>query len=128
MCFYFHGCFFWSLTLAAQSLEKEVQDVKATLQTMLAQLKGEEEEEELRDDDLMKNGTEEEEEEKDEDEDQYFSDSWDIWNGEPLGGSLKGWPRLLLLYSLAGRALNPPLCYCWRFPRQPLCDTSSVCG
>lgn len=77
MCFYFHGCFFFlSLTLAAQSLEKEVQDVKATLQTMLAQLKGEEEEE-LQDDDLMKNGTEEEEEEE-EDEDQYFSDSWDI--------------------------------------------------
>lgn len=75
MCFYFHGCFFLSLTLAAQSLEKEVQDVKTTLQTMLAQLKGEEEEE-LQDDDLMKNGTEEEEEE--EDEDQYFSDSWDI--------------------------------------------------
>lgn len=60
--------------MAAQSLEKEVQDVKATLQTMLAQLQGgEEEEEELQDDDLMKNGTEEEE-----DEDQYFSDSWDI--------------------------------------------------
>lgn len=56
-------------------MEKEVQDVKATLQTMLAQLKGEEEEE-LRDHDLLKNGTEEEEEE--EDEDQYFSDSWDI--------------------------------------------------
>lgn len=70
---------FLSLTVAAQSLEKEVQDVKATLQTMLAQLKGEEEEE-LRDHDLLKNGTEEEEEE--EDEDQYFSDSWDIWNGE----------------------------------------------
>lgn len=50
---------------------------------MLAQLKEEEgveedEEEELRDDDLMQNGTEEEEE-----EDQYFSDSWDIWNGLP---------------------------------------------
>ncbi|XP_075875093.1 disrupted in schizophrenia 1 protein isoform X2 [Nelusetta ayraudi] len=78
-----------------QSLEKEVQDVKATLQSMLAQLKEEEgeeeeveegeeeeeeeeedkegqEEEELQDDDLMQNGTEEEE------EDQYFSDSWDI--------------------------------------------------
>ncbi|XP_070834279.1 disrupted in schizophrenia 1 protein [Chaetodon trifascialis] len=63
-----------------QSLEKEVQEVKATLQSMLAQLKEEEEEEEevseLQDDDLMKNGTEEEEEE--EDEDQYFSDSWGI--------------------------------------------------
>ncbi|XP_022599576.1 disrupted in schizophrenia 1 protein [Seriola dumerili] len=65
-----------------QSLEKEVQEVKATLQTMLTQLKEEEEEEEevkeLLDDDLMKNGTEEEEEEEEEDEDQYFSDSWDI--------------------------------------------------
>ncbi|XP_044070806.1 disrupted in schizophrenia 1 protein isoform X2 [Siniperca chuatsi] len=61
-----------------QSLEKEVLEVKATLQTMLAQLKEDEEEEEevseLQDDDLMKNGTEEEEEE----EDQYFSDSWGI--------------------------------------------------
>lgn len=74
MCFYFHVFYFLALTVAAQSLEKEVQDVKATLQTMLAQLQGgEEEEEELQDDDLMKNGTEEEE-----DEDQYFSDSWDI--------------------------------------------------
>ncbi|XP_039994966.1 disrupted in schizophrenia 1 protein isoform X2 [Xiphias gladius] len=64
-----------------QSLEKEVQEVKATLQTMLTQLKEEEEEEEevneLLDDDLMKNGIEEEEEEEEE-EDQYFSDSWDI--------------------------------------------------
>lgn len=54
---------------------------------MLAQLREEEKEEEeeeeeeaLQDDDLMQNGTEEEEEEE---EDQYFSDSWDIWNGEP---------------------------------------------
>lgn len=58
-----------SLTHTAQSLEKEVQEVKATLQTMLAQLKEEEVEEEevceLQDDDLMKNGTEEEEEEED---------------------------------------------------------------
>ncbi|XP_059215168.1 disrupted in schizophrenia 1 protein [Centropristis striata] len=71
-----------------QSLEKEVQEVKATLQTMLAQLKEEEEEveevDELQDDDLMKNGTEEdeeeeeEEEEEQEEEDQYFSDSWGI--------------------------------------------------
>ncbi|XP_071337212.1 disrupted in schizophrenia 1 protein [Trachinotus anak] len=64
---------------SAQSLEKEVQEVKVTLQTMLTQLKEEEEEEEevneSLDDDLMKNGIEEEEEE---DEDQYFSDSWDI--------------------------------------------------
>lgn len=61
-----------------QSLEKEVQEVKSTLQTMLAQLKVEEEdEEEVNElDDLMKNGIEEEEEE--EEEDQYFSDSWDI--------------------------------------------------
>ncbi len=74
-----------SLTRAAQSLEKEVQEVKTTLQTMLAQLKEEEEEEEevseLQEDDLMKNGTEEEEEEEEEEEDQYFSDSWGIWNG-----------------------------------------------
>lgn len=63
------------LTHTTQSLEKEVQEVKATLQTMFAQLK--EEEQELKDNDLMKNGTEEEEEEE-EDEDQYFSDSWDI--------------------------------------------------
>ena len=34
----------FSLTRAAQSLEKEVQEVKATLQTMLAQLKEEKEE------------------------------------------------------------------------------------
>ncbi|KAL6101606.1 disc1 [Pungitius sinensis] len=66
-----------------QSLEKEVQEVKATLQTMLAQLKEEEEEEEevngLHDDDLMRNGTaEEEEDEEDEEEDQYFSDSWGV--------------------------------------------------
>ncbi|XP_041866032.1 disrupted in schizophrenia 1 protein [Melanotaenia boesemani] len=63
-----------------QSLEKEVQEVKSTLQTMLAQLKLEEEQEEEEEEeelnDLMKNGTEEEEEE--EEEDQYFSDSWDI--------------------------------------------------
>ncbi|XP_050932478.1 disrupted in schizophrenia 1 protein isoform X2 [Lates calcarifer] len=65
-----------------QSLEKEVQEVKATLQTMLTQLKEEEEEEEdvneLPDDDLMKNEIEEDEEEEEEEEDQYFSDSWDI--------------------------------------------------
>uniref|UniRef100_H3C121 DISC1 scaffold protein n=1 Tax=Tetraodon nigroviridis TaxID=99883 RepID=H3C121_TETNG len=48
------------------SLEKEVQDVKATLQTMLAQLKGDEEEEELQEHNLMRNRN------------QYFSDSWDI--------------------------------------------------
>ncbi|XP_028279060.1 disrupted in schizophrenia 1 protein isoform X2 [Parambassis ranga] len=67
-----------------QSLEKEVQEVKSTLQTMLAQLKVEEEEEEEVEEeeeedeemtDHMKNGIEEEEEEE---EDQYFSDSWDI--------------------------------------------------
>lgn len=70
------GFGFWSLTLAPQSLEKEVQDVKATLQTMLAQLQGEDEEEQ-QDHNLTKNGTQEKEDE-DEDEDQYFSDSWDI--------------------------------------------------
>lgn len=63
-----------------QSLEKEVQEVKATLQTMLEQLQEEEEGNELQDDDLMENGTEEEEEveEEEEEEDQYFSDSWGI--------------------------------------------------
>ncbi|XP_072247387.1 disrupted in schizophrenia 1 protein isoform X2 [Leuresthes tenuis] len=73
-----------------QTLEKEVQEVKSTLQSMLAQLQMEEEEEEEEEDeeeevnelnDSMKNGTEEEEEEEEEDEDeedQYFSDSWDI--------------------------------------------------
>lgn len=68
-----------SLTHTTQSLEKDVQEVKAALQAMLAQLKEEEEEEEveeLQDDDVMQNGTEEEEDE--EEEDQYFSDSWDI--------------------------------------------------
>ncbi|CAL8300155.1 unnamed protein product [Merluccius merluccius] len=76
------------------SLEKEVREVKATLQAMLVQLKeGEEEdveeeeedvEEEKRhrtavhDCDLMENGIEEEEKEEEEEEDQYFSDSWDI--------------------------------------------------
>lgn len=68
-----------SLTRTARSLEKEVQEVKATLQNMLARLREEKEEEEedaneLEDDELVENGTVEE----DEDEDQYFSDSWDI--------------------------------------------------
>lgn len=70
-----------SLTHTAQSLEREVQEVKATLQAMLAQLKEEEEEVNgLQDDDLMRNGTteEEEEDEEDEEEDQYFSDSWGV--------------------------------------------------
>ena len=82
----------------AQSLTKEVQEVKATLQAMLAQLKEEEEEEEeeeevkeerhrtaMHDCVLMENGTEDEEDEDEEgekedeeEEDQYFSDSWDI--------------------------------------------------
>lgn len=70
------------LTFPAQSLEKEVQKVKATLQTMLAQLKEEDEDEvnALTDDVLMKNVTDddEEDEEDEEEEDQYFSDSWDI--------------------------------------------------
>lgn len=69
------------LTQSAQSLEKEVQEVKATLQSIFAQLKeeGAEEEEvkQLQDDDHMSNGAVEEEEEEEE-EDQYFSDSWDI--------------------------------------------------
>uniref|UniRef100_A0AAV2JLB1 Uncharacterized protein n=1 Tax=Knipowitschia caucasica TaxID=637954 RepID=A0AAV2JLB1_KNICA len=59
-----------------QSLEKEVQNVKSSLQSMLAQLQRDEEEDEeeineLEDDDLMEDGL-------DEEEDQYFSDSWDI--------------------------------------------------
>ncbi|KAM9365128.1 disrupted in schizophrenia 1 protein [Pholidichthys leucotaenia] len=60
------------------SLEKEVQEVKSTLQTMLTQLKVEEEdEEEVNEmDDIVNNGIEDDEEE--EKEDQYFSDSWDI--------------------------------------------------
>ncbi|XP_028325015.1 disrupted in schizophrenia 1 protein isoform X2 [Gouania willdenowi] len=60
-----------------QLLEKEVQEVKSTLQKMLAQLKledAEEKEEEDEFNDPMKIETEEE----DEEEDQYFSDSWDI--------------------------------------------------
>lgn len=57
---------------------------------MLAQLKEEEAEEEeeeegevydLENENLMTNGMEEEEDEdEEEEEDQYFSDSWDIWN------------------------------------------------
>jgi len=123
-----------SLTRAAQSLEKEVQEVKATLQTMLEQLQEEEEEEgnELQDDDLMENGTEEEEEEEEveeeeeeeeEEEDQYFSDSWGIWNeccvfcdhsqtdrlSESLTSALqKEWPHIHLLPSLT-QLHNQPL-------------------
>ncbi|KAG7260169.1 hypothetical protein CRUP_020931 [Coryphaenoides rupestris] len=77
----------------AVSLEKEVREVKATLQAMLVQLQeGEEEQRRHRttahDCDLMENGIEkeeeeeeeevQEEEEEEEEEDQYFSDSWDI--------------------------------------------------
>uniref|UniRef100_A0A3P9LXY6 DISC1 scaffold protein n=1 Tax=Oryzias latipes TaxID=8090 RepID=A0A3P9LXY6_ORYLA len=64
-----------------RSLEKEVQEVKSTLQSMLAQLKVEEEEEGDENElgDLLKSVAEkEEEEEEEEEEDQYFSDSWDI--------------------------------------------------
>ncbi|XP_051936410.1 disrupted in schizophrenia 1 protein isoform X1 [Hippocampus zosterae] len=65
----------------AESLERQVQEVKATLQNMLALLREEVEEDvnvhELQDDDEpVENETLEEEEE--EEEDQYFSDSWDI--------------------------------------------------
>ncbi|XP_061545876.1 disrupted in schizophrenia 1 protein isoform X2 [Phycodurus eques] len=65
----------------AESLEKQVQEVKTTLQNMLALLREEVEEEvhvhESQDeDDPVENGILEEEEE--EEEDQYFSDSWDI--------------------------------------------------
>nr|XP_057914833.1 disrupted in schizophrenia 1 protein isoform X3 [Doryrhamphus excisus] len=57
-----------------ESLEKQVQEVKTTLQNMLALLKDEDDDvRELQDDDPVENGILE-----DEDEDQYFSDSWDI--------------------------------------------------
>lgn len=71
-----------------QCLEKEVQEVKSTLQSMFAQLKMEEQEEEeatvlIKDEAQVKVEDEEDEEEEegeeeDEEEDQYFSDSWDI--------------------------------------------------
>lgn len=84
-CLWFSWClcfypFFFLLTRSAQSLEKEVQEVKSTLQAMFAQLKVEGEEgEELND--QIQNGTDDEEkEDDDEEEDQYFSDSWDIWD------------------------------------------------
>lgn len=54
------------------SLEKEVQEVKATLQTMLSQLKEEEDEE---DEDKF---SDEEEEQVEDEEEHYFSDSWEI--------------------------------------------------
>ncbi|KAM9809561.1 disrupted in schizophrenia 1 protein isoform 2-T3 [Syngnathus typhle] len=65
----------------AESLERQVQEVKTTLQNMLTLLSEEVKEDahvgELRDDDEpVENGILEEEEE--EEEDQYFSDSWDI--------------------------------------------------
>lgn len=68
-------------------LERQVQEVKATLQNMLALLREEVEEDvnvhELQDDDeAVENKTLEEEEE--EEEEQYFSDSWDIWRGRLL--------------------------------------------
>lgn len=118
---------FFPLTLRAQSLEKEVQDVKATLQSMLAQLKEEEgddeekeeeqqEEEELQDDDLMQNGTE------DEEEDQYFSDSWDIWNGSPRRehdlGFAAGLTSDPLLYSSTLKAWKRSPSSCWKPSRQ----------
>ncbi|XP_061914524.1 disrupted in schizophrenia 1 protein-like isoform X4 [Entelurus aequoreus] len=56
-----------------ESLERKVQEVKATLQNMLALLK-EEVKEDSNEDDPVENGIFEE----DEEEDQYFSDSWDI--------------------------------------------------
>ena len=75
----------------APCLEKEVGEVKATLQTMLLQLRVAEEEDEDEDGedvnealdavDLMEDETEDElegGEEGEEEEDQYFSDSWDI--------------------------------------------------
>ncbi|XP_054885850.1 disrupted in schizophrenia 1 protein [Poeciliopsis prolifica] len=72
-----------------QCLEKEVQEVKSTLQRMLTQLQVEEQQEDDIDvsDELVKSETrvkvkaeeeEDEEEDEEEEEDQYFSDSWDI--------------------------------------------------
>ncbi|XP_032409526.1 disrupted in schizophrenia 1 protein [Xiphophorus hellerii] len=72
-----------------QCLEKEVQEVKSTLQRMLTQLQVEEQQEDDTDvsDELVKGETrvkvkaeeeEDEEEDEEEEEDQYFSDSWDI--------------------------------------------------
>lgn len=76
-----------SLTFSAQCLEKEVQEVKSTLQRMLTQLQVEEQQEDDTDvsDELVKGETRvkvkaEEEEDEEEEEDQYFSDSWDIWD------------------------------------------------
>ncbi|XP_067093129.1 disrupted in schizophrenia 1 protein [Osmerus mordax] len=60
-----------------QSLEVEVKEVKAALQSMLVQLKGEEEEEEEEEGDYIVENKKEEEEDEEE-EDQYFSDSWEI--------------------------------------------------
>ncbi|XDV49812.1 hypothetical protein PO909_018992 [Leuciscus waleckii] len=58
-------------------LEKEVQEVKATLQTMLSQLKEEEEEEE-EEEDKFSDGEEEQVEDEALEEEHYFSDSWEI--------------------------------------------------
>ncbi|KAK7902215.1 hypothetical protein WMY93_018984 [Mugilogobius chulae] len=77
LCSHVLACHSSLLFEVSPSLEKEVQNVKTTLQLMLAQLQKDEEEDEddeikeLEEDDLMENGLEEE-------EDQYFSDSWDI--------------------------------------------------
>ncbi|XP_067278382.1 disrupted in schizophrenia 1 protein [Pseudorasbora parva] len=57
------------------SLEKEVQEVKAVLQTMLSQLKEEEEEE---DEDKYCDVEEEQVEDEALEEEHYFSDSWEI--------------------------------------------------
>ncbi|XP_077438072.1 disrupted in schizophrenia 1 protein isoform X2 [Vanacampus margaritifer] len=64
----------------AESLERHVQEVKATLQNMLTLLREDTQVHALQDDDHPAgNGIlEEEDEEDEEEEDQYFSDSWDI--------------------------------------------------
>ncbi|XP_051508308.1 disrupted in schizophrenia 1 protein-like isoform X2 [Myxocyprinus asiaticus] len=59
------------------SLEKEVQELKATLQSMLSQLM-EDEEEEDEDEDKFCDVEEEQFEEEDIEEEHYFSDSWEI--------------------------------------------------
>ncbi|KAK7139721.1 hypothetical protein R3I94_012390 [Phoxinus phoxinus] len=63
------------LTHILTKLEKEVQEVKAALQSMLSQLTEEEEEEE---DEDQFSDVEEEHGEDEAEEEHYFSDSWDI--------------------------------------------------
>ncbi|XP_030628127.1 disrupted in schizophrenia 1 protein [Chanos chanos] len=59
-------------------LEKEVQEVKATLQTMLSQLKEEDEDQKKEDEEEEQYHDTEEGAEQELEEDLYFSDSWEI--------------------------------------------------